>query len=78
MLSNECHFFTWRDGGQCGAGGTAGEEQVGDVHSLRLGASESQHAAVTRATVTCRPTAGARPTTARTNWRPWEREDNEI
>lgn len=59
-------------------GGTAGEEQVGDVHSLRLGASASQHAAVTRATVTCRPTAGARPTTARTNWTPWEWEDNEI
>lgn len=29
--------------------------------------SVSQHAAVTTATVTCRPTAGARPTTARAN-----------
>lgn len=53
-------------------------EQVGDVQLLRLGASASQHAAVTRATVTCRPTAGARPTTVRPNWRPWEWEDNEI
>lgn len=51
---------------------------LGDVHSLRLGESASQHAAVTTATVTCRPTAGARPTTVRPNYRPWERENNEI
>lgn len=76
-------FFTWGDGGQYGAsnGGTAGEEQVGvagaggggrrggewDRQSLKLGESASQHAAVTRATVTCGPTAGARLTTARPN-----------
>lgn len=39
----------------------------GWVQSLRLRESASQHAAVTRATVTCKPTAGARPTTVRTN-----------
>lgn len=65
-----------------GNGGTAGEEQVGvagagggsgrrggewDRQSLKLGESASQHAAVTRATVTCGPTAGARLTTARPN-----------
>lgn len=72
VTSNEWHFFTWGDGGHYGAGngGTAGEEQVGvlgDVQSLRLGESASQHAAVTTATVTCGPSAGARPTTVRPN-----------
>lgn len=38
-----------------------------DEQSLKLGESASQHAAVTRATVTCGPTAGARLTTARPN-----------
>lgn len=39
----------------------------GDAQPLTLLESESQHAAVTTATVTCRPTAGARLTTARAN-----------
>lgn len=59
------------DKGQYGAGGV-GEQQEGaggggDAQPLTLLESASQHAAVTTATVTCRPTAGARPTTARTN-----------
>lgn len=69
-------LFTRGDGAQCGAGngGTAGEEQVGGLlgvggmcKSLKLGESASQRIVVTRATVTCRPTAGARPTTVRPN-----------
>lgn len=48
-----------------GGGGRRGGEW--DRQSLKLGESASQHAAVTRATVTCGPTAGARLTTARPN-----------
>lgn len=72
IVSNEWHFSTWMgDEGQYGAG-SAGEWQEGaggggDAQPLTLLESASQHAAVTTATVTCRPTPGARPTTERTN-----------
>lgn len=46
-------------GGVLGVGGMC--------KSLKLGESASQRVVVTRATVTCRPTAGARPTTVRPN-----------
>lgn len=54
--------------GQYGAG-SVGEWQEGaggggEAQPLTLLESASQHAAVTTVTVTCRPTAGARPTTA--------------
>lgn len=71
-VSNEWHFSSrMGDEGQYD-GGDGGERQEGaggggDVQPLTLLESASQHAAVTTATVTCGPTAGARPTTARAN-----------
>lgn len=44
-----------------------GERQGRGRWGVGAGEAASQHAAVTRATVTCRPTAGARPTTVKTN-----------
>lgn len=61
-----------------GGNGRGGAGWRGGVQALMLGESASQHAAVTRATVTYRPTAGARLTTGRTNYRLWERADNAI
>lgn len=74
IMSNEWHFFTlggWKEDNtvlvMVERQGRSRWGWLGDVQSLRLGESASQHAAVTTATVTCGPTAGARPTTVRPN-----------